>query len=177
MEVSCHKCEHVWEYQGRSAFLVTCPKCHIKSNVFIEENLKYAEKAICPECGKEFLKREKRSRCCSTQCFQRSSAKRGAKAFHEKHSQSGSNNNNWKGGITKDNVRYLNIQRERYPERVGCREITMQAVRSGKLIRPSNCQSCGASVRVFAHHNDYSKPFDVLWLCRPCHRKLHGGRY
>ena len=24
-----------------------------------------------------------------------------------------------------------------------------------------------------AHHEDYSKPYDVVWLCPPCHRNLH----
>jgi len=24
-----------------------------------------------------------------------------------------------------------------------------------------------------AHHNDYSKPLEVVWLCRDCHRLIH----
>jgi len=45
------------------------------------------------------------------------------------------------------------------------------AVRSGKIKR-SPCVECGA-VKVEGHHTDYDKPFDVVWLCRPCHSKRH----
>lgn len=43
------------------------------------------------------------------------------------------------------------------------------AIRDGRLIRPSSCSECGTKGRVDAHHEDYSKPFDVTWLCRKCH--------
>lgn len=43
--------------------------------------------------------------------------------------------------------------------------------RRGKLI-PKNCQDCG-STESQKHHEDYSKPLDVIWLCRPCHLNRH----
>jgi hypothetical protein len=33
------------------------------------------------------------------------------------------------------------------------------------------CEICGAKAE--AHHDDYSKPFDVRWLCRAHHCELH----
>lgn len=42
--------------------------------------------------------------------------------------------------------------------------------RRGRLI-PESCW-CGAT-EVEMHHWDYSKPLDVLWICRPCHLELH----
>jgi len=35
------------------------------------------------------------------------------------------------------------------------------------------CVVCGDSSRVHAHHPDYDKPFDVIFLCSRHHRRLH----
>lgn len=44
------------------------------------------------------------------------------------------------------------------------------AISTGKLFRPSNCQSCGSDAsKPEAHHTDYSKPLAVTWLCPACH--------
>ncbi len=50
----------------------------------------------------------------------------------------------------------------------------IQGVRTGKLKRPDEaiCQECGAS-KAHKHHDDYSKPLEVLYLCPKCHRKRH----
>jgi hypothetical protein len=38
------------------------------------------------------------------------------------------------------------------------------AVRAGRLVRAA-CETCGAT-KTQGHHDDYSKPLDVRWLCR-----------
>jgi len=48
------------------------------------------------------------------------------------------------------------------------------ALKKGKLIRQP-CEVCG-SMKADAHHDDYSKPLEVRWLCRSHHRKLHNRR-
>ena len=45
------------------------------------------------------------------------------------------------------------------------------AIQSGKLKRRP-CMKCGAN-KSEAHHPDYYKPLDVIWLCRSCHRAEH----
>lgn len=50
------------------------------------------------------------------------------------------------------------------------------ACKKGILIRPEKCQSCGVSeVEIQAHHEDYSYPLRVEWLCRSCHSRLHSS--
>jgi hypothetical protein len=51
------------------------------------------------------------------------------------------------------------------------RGITSAAIRAGKLVREP-CAVCGEE-KVDAHHDDYSKPLDVLWLCRLHHNRRH----
>jgi hypothetical protein len=52
-----------------------------------------------------------------------------------------------------------------------CRERCAWAIKSGKLTRLP-CEACG-EIKAEAHHEDYSKPFDVKWLCRKCHATAH----
>lgn len=43
--------------------------------------------------------------------------------------------------------------------------------RRGHLI-PQPCELCGAE-KAEKHHEDYSKPLEVRWLCRWCHLEEH----
>lgn len=46
-------------------------------------------------------------------------------------------------------------------------------VRKGVLSKPSTCMECSKLGKVEAHHDDYSKPLEVLWVCRKCHFRKH----
>ena|SRR3990167_9115190 len=47
------------------------------------------------------------------------------------------------------------------------------AIENGKLIKPRYCSCCGCERKIQAHHEDYSKPYNVIWLCSSCHGFLH----
>jgi len=47
------------------------------------------------------------------------------------------------------------------------------ALYTGKLIRPTNCEKCNEIKPLEGHHEDYSKPLEVMWLCKKCHCKQH----
>ena len=61
--------------------------------------------------------------------------------------------------------------RKNNPEKYKAQCAVNNAVRDGRLKKQS-CLVC-ASEKVHAHHDDYSKPLEVLWLCAQHHRDLH----
>ena len=61
-----------------------------------------------------------------------------------------------------------------YPEKTAAHNAVTRAIRKGSLARPGQCSNCGVECKPNAHHDDYSKPLDVRWLCRRCHGILHG---
>lgn len=69
-------------------------------------------------------------------------------------------------------IEYQRIRRKKYPEKNKARNKVRRAIKSGKLIRLP-CVKCG-ELKSQAHHHDYSKPLDVIWLCFKCHRLEHG---
>jgi ribosomal protein S27AE len=68
---------------------------------------------------------------------------------------------------TEANRRYV----ERNPDRYKAHNAVSNALRDGKLTR-GPCENCGAP-RAHAHHDDYSKPLEVRWLCSTCHGIEH----
>lgn len=54
------------------------------------------------------------------------------------------------------------------------RDAVAGALRSGVLVKPDRCECCGEIEPLVGHHDDYSKPLEVRWWCRSCHRRNHG---
>jgi hypothetical protein len=63
--------------------------------------------------------------------------------------------------------------REEFPEKMRAHNLVAGAIRSGRMAKPDACETCGRQSSLHAHHKDYAKPLDVVWLCSPCHRTLH----
>ncbi len=51
------------------------------------------------------------------------------------------------------------------------RDIVRRAIKKGHIF-PKSCEVCG-NFRTHAHHDDYTKPLVVRWLCNSCHQKHH----
>lgn len=50
------------------------------------------------------------------------------------------------------------------------------AVKRGVLTRPSVCSECSQEKSLHGHHEDYSRPLEVVWLCCRCHKRRHSGK-
>lgn len=67
------------------------------------------------------------------------------------------------------------LYRAKYPERYKARNTLNNAIRDGKITRQP-CAICG-SVPAQAHHEDYTQPLTVEWLCRTHHREKDADKH
>ena len=73
----------------------------------------------------------------------------------------------------KETLRAMRERRDPVKRRAAY--LTSNAIRDGRLIRQP-CEVC-ADPKVEAHHDDYTKPLEVRWLCREHHLEHHGKVY
>lgn len=111
----------------------------------------------CNMCGKESFDKpssyaRKKRHFCSRDCY--SQYRKDVMKPHEQ--------NSYKNGGMSDAEKKL---------RVKARNDLNHAVRDGKLDRLP-CVICGDE-KSEAHHEDYTKPLDVVWLCDSHHHKVH----
>lgn len=71
-------------------------------------------------------------------------------------------------------LEYARRLRKRYPEKYAARSKVARAIKTGALNRQP-CEVCGTTERVHAHHDDYSKPLEVRWLCVTHHWHEHSN--
>jgi len=67
---------------------------------------------------------------------------------------------------------YQRARRSVDPVKARAHFLVGEAVKSGRLI-PSPCAVCGDGNKPHAHHEDYSKPYEITWLCPMCHAARH----
>jgi DNA-binding CsgD family transcriptional regulator len=56
-------------------------------------------------------------------------------------------------------------------QKAWARKYLCSAVNQGRVFRPGKCQECDSECVPHGHHNDYSKPLQIVWLCSKCHGK------
>ena len=72
----------------------------------------------------------------------------------------------------KKRLEYQRKMRLKHPKKYKARTAVSNALRGGKL-KKTPCMVC-AEEKVNAHHEDYDKPLEVLWLCRKHHMMWEG---
>lgn len=71
----------------------------------------------------------------------------------------------------RQSLEELHKYREENPKKYAAHVKVGNAIRDGKLV-PQPCQVC-SGLKVHAHHCDYDKPLEVLWLCSEHHVAWH----
>lgn len=69
------------------------------------------------------------------------------------------------------------LQRQRayyakYPDKIQARILLGEELKKKKIIK-SSCEVCREVKHIQGHHEDYSKPLNVMWLCQWHHSQLH----
>ena len=71
-------------------------------------------------------------------------------------------------------ARFTKKWRLENPEKYRAHTTLNNAVRDGRVTKPTECECCGSGERkIHGHHADYAKPLVVRWLCAVCHAKEH----
>lgn len=65
----------------------------------------------------------------------------------------------------------LNKWRRNNPEKRKAHDAVAYSLKTKKLEKEP-CSKCGSKT-VHAHHEDYSKPLEVVWLCHKHHMEIH----
>jgi hypothetical protein len=71
----------------------------------------------------------------------------------------------------KANVEINRAWRAEDARRVRAHNAVARAIRAGEVVRQPCCRC--ADAKSVAHHEDYEKPLQVMWLCQPCHKQRH----
>ena len=77
----------------------------------------------------------------------------------------------WK--YEKSRKEILKNDRETNPHKYAARSYVNNGIRRKTIIKPNFCERCHKELKLQAHHEDYSKPAEIVWLCSGCHGERH----
>lgn len=69
--------------------------------------------------------------------------------------------------------RAMEAYHKKYPLKYAAHIVTQNRIRNGKLKPAESCSVCNSTESIEAHHDDYTKPLEVRWLCVKCHKEWH----
>ena len=71
----------------------------------------------------------------------------------------------------RQDLDYFKRYRKKYPNKYKAHNMVNNHKRAGNIFELP-CEICG-DLRVEAHHDDYSKPLNVRWMCPAHHKQWH----
>jgi hypothetical protein len=148
-----------------------CKVCHVDKpeNDFYKAGNKYYHHS-CKECWKIMVLKWRKENP-----LREREAKRRWASKHREH------NREYYARWYKENGR-LRATRQRemvkeyaeeFPERISAYHKLFYRIKTGLIIKPVKCSVCNQKKRLIGHHEDYTQPLGVTWLCSSCHRLRH----
>lgn len=70
----------------------------------------------------------------------------------------------------------MNTRLQELENKQKARQTAHGAIRIGLITKPDKCSRChkpASKYKLNAHHDDYDKPLEVIWLCSSCHSIEH----
>ena len=137
----------------------------------ITKEIRDFSKCMNPQCNKEFKVRHKNNFFCCNECkytYHNRTEKR--KETVKKYNQTEKASARTKRFLDTEKGKIYNRgkaqrQRNRHPERCEAR------ITACKGLKQQPCITCGLPGE--RHHSDYTKPLEVIFLCRKHHSELH----
>lgn len=76
----------------------------------------------------------------------------------------------------KESREYYHKTKEKFDIKIKARNKLRYAVKVKKILKPEKCEMCFEKRKLHGHHEDYSKPIEVIWVCNFCHAQIHMKR-
>ena len=76
----------------------------------------------------------------------------------------------------KGKLKHIETQRnyvKENPEKIKASNKLRKAISFGKILRNPKCEICFIECKTHGHHEDYTKPLEVIWMCSKCHLYHH----
>lgn len=117
----------------------------------------------CKDCHKRLVKENRQSKVEQYRTYE----KERARLPHRIEAREKYAKGEGREAVNAAKRRYI----ERNPKKRSVHITTGNAIRDGKLVKDV-CEVCGV-YDVVAHHKDYDKPLEVIWLCPKHHEAWH----
>ncbi|KKK96955.1 hypothetical protein LCGC14_2657580 [marine sediment metagenome] len=153
--LDCPFCSIISRNTTRGIKMKTCSKCkQIKAFSDFYKNISKSVglQNYCKACQKAYQQSPKGLKVSRRACYKYQRTKKGRQAHCKANKHFGVRN----------------------PSYIKANSAVKSAIRANRLPRPNtlNCRDCPAQANQY-HHPDYSKPFEVVALCKNCHIKIH----
>ena len=177
--------------------MIVCKKCNLEKN----ESEYYKNHSECKQCWREYCKIKRKEKIDKDPLFlekQREYLRKWRKNNQEKdkeYTKKSLIKNKEKIAERKKTPEYRkminvcvknwrknNIERFRETEKLRrmrdrkkelARNLIKKHIQRGKMVKLNQCEMCGSSEKIEAHHIDYDQPLNVQWLCYICHKHEH----